>query len=138
VLLEKAWAVETRSGDRLTLPTEQDLTGNLSAVSCRHGPCVVIRDTLRDGTLGPEMVALRAGSFIRGDLDLEGRTDEQPPTPVTLARPFAIGKYELTFEEYDRFAVATGRAKPDDSGWGRGHRPVINVSWNVRSPTPTG
>ncbi|MCU0833226.1 MAG: formylglycine-generating enzyme family protein [Chromatiaceae bacterium] len=143
VLLDKACTVETRSGDRLTLPasalaavafrvlpTEQDLTGHLSLVSCRHSPCVVIRDPLRDGTLGPEMVALRAGSFIRGDLHVEGRTDEQPPTPVTLARPFAIGKYELTFEEYDRFAVATGRTKPDDSGWGRGRRPVINVSWN--------
>lgn len=143
VLLDETWVVETRSGDRLTLPpselasvafrvlpTEQDLTGGLSLVHCRHTPCVVVRDTLRDGTLGPEMVALRAGSFIRGDLHVEGRTDEQPPTPVTLARPFAIGKYELTFEEYDRFAVATRRPLPDDSGWGRGRRPVINVSWD--------
>ncbi len=41
-----------------------------------------------------------------------------------------MGKYEVTFEEYDRFAKATGREKPDDEGWGRGRRPVINVSWN--------
>lgn len=33
------------------------------------------------------------------------------------------------FDEYDRFAEATGRTKPDDEGWGRGRRPVINVDW---------
>ncbi|WP_141698972.1 formylglycine-generating enzyme family protein, partial [Candidatus Marithrix sp. Canyon 246] len=32
--------------------------------------------------------------------------------------------------EYDKFADATGRDKPDDKGWGRANRPVINVSWN--------
>ncbi|TGO03475.1 hypothetical protein PN36_05930 [Candidatus Thiomargarita nelsonii] len=42
---------------------------------------------------------------------------------------FAMGKYEVTFAEYDKFAEATGREKPDDRGWGRGNRPVINVSW---------
>jgi formylglycine-generating enzyme required for sulfatase activity len=40
-----------------------------------------------------------------------------------------MGKYEVTFAEYDKFAEATGRTKPDDEGWGRGNRPVINVSW---------
>jgi len=39
-------------------------------------------------------------------------------------------RYEVTFEEYDRFADATGRDKPKDKGWGRGKRPVINVSWD--------
>jgi formylglycine-generating enzyme required for sulfatase activity len=48
---------------------------------------------------------------------------------VTFAKPFAIGKYEVTFAEYDRFAEATGVNKPNDEGWGRGSRPVINVSW---------
>jgi len=36
----------------------------------------------------------------------------------------------VTFEQYDRFCEETGRRKPDDRGWGRGRRPVINVSWN--------
>ena len=40
-----------------------------------------------------------------------------------------LGRYEVTFEEYDRFAEATGRERPDDAGWGRGRRPVIHVSW---------
>ena len=42
---------------------------------------------------------------------------------------FAIGKFEVTFEEYDRFAIAMGRPFTGDQGWGRGRRPVINVSW---------
>ena len=40
-----------------------------------------------------------------------------------------MGKYEVTFEEYDRFVAAAGKKKPKDRGWGRGKRPVINVSW---------
>ena len=42
---------------------------------------------------------------------------------------FALSKYEVTFEEYDRFARDTGRSRPEDQGWGRGRRPVIHVSW---------
>ncbi|MBL8251975.1 MAG: formylglycine-generating enzyme family protein [Candidatus Competibacter sp.] len=44
-------------------------------------------------------------------------------------KPFAIGKYTVTFEEYDHFTEATGQNRPDDEGWGRGRQPVINVSW---------
>ena len=40
-----------------------------------------------------------------------------------------MSKYEITFEQYDRFCEATGRKKPDDSGWGRDSRPVMRVSW---------
>jgi formylglycine-generating enzyme required for sulfatase activity len=45
--------------------------------------------------------------------------------------PFAIGKYEVTFDEYDRFAAATGRAKIADNYWDgdRGRLPVVSVSW---------
>ena len=42
---------------------------------------------------------------------------------------FYIGQYPVTFEEYDAFCTATKKEKPDDRGWGRGNRPVINVSW---------
>jgi formylglycine-generating enzyme required for sulfatase activity len=47
---------------------------------------------------------------------------------VTLSN-FAIGKYEVTFDQYDAYCTATGSSKPYDSGWGRGNRPVIYVSW---------
>ena len=49
---------------------------------------------------------------------------------VSLEKNFYIGKYEVTFDEYDYFAKANHLDLPDDNGWGRGKRPVINVSWN--------
>ena len=64
---------------------------------------------------------------IRADV---GDKDEKPPHEVEIAKPFAIGKYEVTFDEYDRFARSTGRARPDDKDWGRERRPVIYASWD--------
>jgi formylglycine-generating enzyme required for sulfatase activity len=86
------------------------------------------RDSLQDGSLGPAMVVVPAGRFRMGDSQDGGYKDEQPVHWVSVNH-FAIGRYEVTFEEYDRFAEATGKEKPDDQGWGRGLRPVINVSW---------
>lgn len=75
-----------------------------------------------------KMVLLPAGSFQMGEVaHLEERW--RKPHPITI-KPFAIGIYEVTFNEYDRFAIAEGRLLPSDpQGWGRGRRPVINVSW---------
>ncbi len=42
---------------------------------------------------------------------------------------FAMGRYPVTFAEYDYFCEATNRKKPYDRGWGRDNRPVICVSW---------
>ncbi|HEC83869.1 MAG TPA: hypothetical protein ENI48_01290 [Thioploca sp.] len=88
----------------------------------------VFRDTLTEGGLGPEMIWIPAGQFQMGDIDNAGTDDEQPVHDVSIQR-FAIGRYAVTFEEYDCFAQAMGREKPDDEGWGRGQLPVINVSW---------
>jgi formylglycine-generating enzyme required for sulfatase activity len=92
-------------------------------------PGKVFRDRLKDGSLGPEMVWIPAGSFRMGDIQGGGGSDEKPVHSVSV-NGFAMGKYEVTFAEYDKFAEATGRKKPSDSGWGRGNRPVINVSWH--------
>jgi formylglycine-generating enzyme required for sulfatase activity len=73
------------------------------------------------------MVWVEGGSFIMGSN--EGQDWEKPVYRVTLDG-FYMGKYSVTFEEYDRYCEATGAKKPDDEGWGRGKRPVINVSWN--------
>ena len=48
---------------------------------------------------------------------------------MRISKPFAIGRYEVTFNEYDLFAKAAEKSLPYDGGWGRGRRPVINVSW---------
>jgi Sulfatase-modifying factor enzyme 1/TIR domain len=89
----------------------------------------VFRDRLKNGQEGPEMVVIPAGSFQMGDLQGGGDKDELPVHTVKFQKPFAIGRYEVTFEEYDQFAKAGSRQLPNDQGWGRGHRPVINVSW---------
>ncbi|MDM8560684.1 SUMF1/EgtB/PvdO family nonheme iron enzyme [Candidatus Parabeggiatoa sp. HSG14] len=86
------------------------------------------RDSLRDGSKAPEMVWIPAGRFRMGAIQGGGYSDEKPVHWVNIKK-FAMGKYEVTFAEYDKFANATGREKPNDRGWGRGNRPVINVSW---------
>ena len=81
----------------------------------------------------PEMVAIPAGEFWMGsdkEQDREANDDELPRHRVTIAEPFAIGKYEVTFAEYDQFARAKEEQDlPDDETWGRAGRPVIGVSW---------
>ena len=91
----------------------------------------VFRDALKGGGEGPEMVVLPTGSFQMGSPSTEtGRSStEGPVRTVSIARPIAMGRYEVTFADYDRFVTATGGARPDDEGWGRGRRPVIDVSW---------
>ena len=76
----------------------------------------------------PAMVIMEAGSFYMGSK--EGIPWGRPAHTVTINHPFAIGKYPVTFEEYDRFVRATGHERPRDAGWGRECRPVINVSWH--------
>lgn len=75
----------------------------------------------------PQMIRISPGSFMMGG---SGKYDGTPIHEVQFATPFAIARYETTFDEYDRFARATGRPLPKDEGWGRGSRPVINVSWD--------
>ena len=77
----------------------------------------------------PDMVSLQGGTFQMGDVEGLGESWRNPVHPVTI-KPFKLGKYEVTFDEYDAFAITTGRRLPEDQGWGRGQRPVINVSWD--------
>ncbi len=87
-------------------------------------------DPLQDGGCGPEMAIIPAGEFNMGKIQGGGDKDELPVHRVSL-KSFAMCRYEVTFEEYDRFAEATTSIdEPDDEGWGRGKRPVINVSWH--------
>jgi formylglycine-generating enzyme required for sulfatase activity len=88
----------------------------------------------KDCTECPAMIVLPAGSFTMGTPTSEsGRSrDENPQHRVTLANPIAVGKYEVTFAEWDA-CVADGGCngyRPPDEGWGRGNHPVVNVNWN--------
>jgi len=85
------------------------------------------RDKLRDGTDAPAMVWLPKGRFMMGSNE---RDSEKPIHEVTIDYELAVGKYQVTFAEYDKFCDSTRQKKPEDKGWGRGNRPVINVNWN--------
>ncbi|MDE2830787.1 MAG: formylglycine-generating enzyme family protein [Gemmatimonadota bacterium] len=77
----------------------------------------------------PEMVVIPAGSFQMGCVSGIDCYDDEKPVREVKIDSFALSKYEVTFEEYDAFTDATGRERANDEGWGRGRRPVINVSW---------
>ena len=81
------------------------------------------------GVLAGEMVAIPGGSFRMGDLSGDGYEEESPVHVVTIT-PFEMGKYEMTFSQWDA-CVADGECpRASDAGLGRGNRPVINVSWD--------
>ena len=92
----------------------------------------VFRDALKDGGQGPAMVVLPTGSFRMGSPsgETDRDSDEGPVRMVNISQRIAMGRYEVTFADYDRFVAATSGRRPNDRGWGRGSRPVINVNWN--------
>ncbi len=90
-------------------------------------PPPTLRDRLRGGSLGPTMAVLAGGTFRMGQNSMGG-SDSGPEHEVRIP-PFLIGVYEVTFQQYDGFARATGRPLPEAFGWGRGARPVVAVSW---------
>ena len=94
-------------------------------------PGETFRDALRSGGSGPQMVVVPAGSFRMGCVSgVECFNNEQPVHQVTIPRALAVGKYEVTFSEWDACVSAGGCGhRPGDGGWGRGRRPVVNVSW---------
>ena len=85
----------------------------------------------------PEMVDIPAGSFMMGNINnfvpkdprLVKATESEQPVHKVEIKAFKLGKYEITFAQYDAFAEATGKAKPEDEGHGRGQQPVGNVTW---------
>jgi len=78
----------------------------------------------------PAMLAIAGGSFSMGcGAPDTACLDAEKPVHTVKVKSFKLSKHEVTFDQYDAFAAATGRAKPDDKGWGRGNRPVINVNW---------
>jgi len=98
----------------------------------RAGEAAGPKDVFRDCADCPEMMVVPAGEFMMGSPPSErGRNpDEGPQRKVTFAQPFGVSKYEVTFAQWDACVAAAGCThKPGDNDWGRGKRPVINVSW---------
>jgi hypothetical protein len=103
---------------RLELPTQHKIY--LLALPGFGDP---LRDSFLDGRgQGPEMVILSGGTFAFG---------ESKGARKVKVKAFAVGKYPVTFEEWDACKAAGGtQYTPPDEGWGRGKRPVINVNWD--------
>ena len=83
-----------------------------------------VGEVFRDCDVCPEMVVVPPGRFTRGL--------EEYQHQVTIGYTFAVGVYEVTFDEWDSCVRQGGCAghEPSDNGWGRGRRPVIHVSWD--------
>jgi formylglycine-generating enzyme required for sulfatase activity len=107
---------------------QEPRTKNSVALPAVLSPGKVFRDHLKNGREGPEMVVIPAGSFKMGDHQGVARR-ELPVHIVRIKKSFAVGRFEVTFTEYEQFAIATNRQFPNDEGWGRGRRPVIYASW---------
>ena len=73
------------------------------------------------------LVKVKGGTFKMGDEVGDLGWACRRAHKATLTYDYWIGKYEITFDEYGAYCAATGRKAPDDEGWGRGQRPVINV-----------
>lgn len=86
----------------------------------------------RDCPACPEMIVLPAGEFMMGSPENErGRGKDEGPQRKVSFQPFAAGKFEVTFAQWDSCVGERGCAhKPGDQGWGRSKRPVIHVSWH--------
>ncbi len=89
-------------------------------------PARTVGAVFRDCADCPEMVWLPPGDFVMG----EGAAQEGARPQVSISYKLAVGRFEVTFREWDACAEDGGcRRRPHDAGWGRGGQPVINVSW---------
>ena len=84
----------------------------------------------------PEMVVMPAGEFMMGSpVNEQGRFSNEDDGnghqhKVTIARPFAVSRFDVTFDDWDACVLVGGCPYSGDSGWGRNTRPVINASWD--------
>ena len=93
----------------------------------------LVGEVFKDCDECPGMVVVPSGSYRMGSAADEADRDEDegPVRTVTIPANFAVGQYEVSFEEWEVCVSAGGCGgyQPDDQDWGRGRRPVINVSW---------
>jgi formylglycine-generating enzyme required for sulfatase activity len=90
-------------------------------------------ETFRECTDCPDLVVLRAGEFMMGSPPREAgrRSDEGPQHKVLIAKPFAVSKFEVTSDQWDACVKGGGCPQAGYSAFGRGTRPVTNISWDA-------
>ncbi len=135
----KVTVPKTISGDikKLTCGSKRivwDIGSDVSTLSGRFYPELEVMKAKKSfiykrNSVEIEFVDIPAGTLTMGSPSSEVvRESSEKQHQVTLSA-FKMSKNEITFAQYDAFCYATGRSKPSDQGWGRGNRPVINVSW---------
>lgn len=97
-------------------------------ISLRKAPIpgTTFYNRLDSGDKGPAMVIIPPGSFVMGN---KNHSESAPERRVRINNAFAVSRYEITFADYLKFTSARKRVSPKSNGWGKGSRPVINVSW---------
>ena len=98
-------------------------------LACLSFSMLVVATVVLACPIEPEMVRIPKGHFQMGSPDSEEGHRKDERLHWVNVDHFAIGKYAVTFAEYDCFTEDTEAQARDDEGWGRGKRPVINVSW---------
>ncbi len=88
----------------------------------------LVGETFKDCSNCPEMVVIPAGTFQMGSAD--GGNNEKPIHRVNISSPFAMSKYEIRWNEYQHCIDAGVCESELDAGFGKGNRPIINVSWD--------
>ena len=117
------------------------VAGGVAALVGSEHRCLKPKDIFKDCPDCPEMVVVPAGEFMMGSesvwapaaggIGAHTSDSEKPVHKVTIARAFAVGKFEVTFAEWEACMAAGGcKHRPGDQGWGKGNRPVIEVSWD--------
>lgn len=103
-------------------------------LTANNDPEIGIGSIFQDCSQCPEMIVIPAGTFMMGDPgNWYSRRHERPQHEVSIPKPLAVGRFEVTFAEWDTCVEdgGCGGHRPDDFGFGRGKRPVFNVSWNA-------
>jgi formylglycine-generating enzyme required for sulfatase activity len=115
-------------------PTVASLSSSSCPLSTAEERALKPKDVFKECEKCPEMVVVQAGHFTMGSPSSEdGRSnDEGPQHAVTIANSFAVGRFAVTFDEWDQCLAEGGcnGYRPSDVGWGRGRHPVINVSFD--------
>ena len=94
-------------------------------------PGMTFKDCNPNSNDCPEMVVVPAGKFVMGASVAERHEDNRlPQHKVTIAKPFAVGKFEVTFDQWDACVAYGGCPTLPDHDWGRGNQPVVNVTWS--------
>jgi formylglycine-generating enzyme required for sulfatase activity len=117
-------------------PSQRTVPADVGPLSPERERALKPKDSFKECDKCPDMIVVPAGTFAMGTANPDSAKgqdiDESPQHRVMIAKPFAVARFDLTFDEWDACVAAGGcnGYKPQDFGWGRGRQPVFNVSWD--------